>query len=82
MVVNRPVAGVRNPVPSTSISSFLRAKDGGAFAAQPIGVNHISLLVWVWVWVWVWVCGLPEERRVSPVRLLEAATLFLNEKKY
>jgi hypothetical protein len=72
MVVNRPVAGVRNPVPSTSISSFLRAKDGGTFAAQPIPVNHIPSLV----------CGLPEERRVSPVRLLEAATLFLNEKKY
>jgi hypothetical protein len=41
MVVNRPVAGVRNPVLSTSISSFLRAKDGGTFAAQPIPVNHI-----------------------------------------
>jgi hypothetical protein len=67
MVGNRPT-GVRNPVCSTSIYSFLRAKNAGtasptsgkACPGETRTDNHL---------------------KVSPVLLLEAAHYF-NEKKY
>jgi hypothetical protein len=44
MVVNRPVAGVRNPIVSTSIFSTLRAKDGGIFSGTThSGKPHLIL---------------------------------------
>jgi hypothetical protein len=57
MVGNRPVVGVRNPVCSTSITSFLRAKNAGTGSPESGDKPHPR----------------KPHRRVSPVRLLEAA---------
>jgi hypothetical protein len=66
MVGIRPVGGVRNPVCSTSILRFARAKNAGAalpeFGSEPDPGNP--------------------HQTVSPVRLLEAAPITLNEKEY
>jgi hypothetical protein len=40
MVVNRPVVGVRNPVRSTSTSTYLRAKNAGAGSPASDGDPH------------------------------------------
>jgi hypothetical protein len=57
MVGHRPVIGVRNPVCSTSISSHARAKNAGIGLPESGGEPHPG----------------NKNRRVSPVRLLEAA---------
>jgi len=57
MVVNRPVVGVRNPVRSTSSSSYSRAKNAGTGFPQSGGELHPGC----------------KSQIVSPVRLLEAA---------
>jgi hypothetical protein len=65
MVGNRPVVGVRNPVCSTSTPSYLRAKSVGADlpdSGTAVSVNHFPV---------TYISSL--RRRVSPVRLLEAA---------
>jgi hypothetical protein len=66
MVGIRPVGGVRNPVWSTSNSSFARAKNADAvlpeFGSEPHPGNP--------------------HQTVSPVWLLEAAPITLNEKEY
>jgi hypothetical protein len=59
MVSNRPVIGVRNPVCSTSSVSFSRANNAG-IAPSNAGVHPIPGKL---------------KHKVSPVRLLEAATL-------
>jgi len=40
MVGNRPAVGVRNPVCSTSLSSYLRAKNDGASSPESGGQPH------------------------------------------
>jgi len=57
MVGNRPVAGVRNPVRSTSSSSYLRVKNAGTGPLKSGGEPHPG----------------SKNQIVNPVRLLEAA---------
>jgi hypothetical protein len=66
MVGIRPVGGVRNPISSTSISSFVRAKNAGEALPEFGSEPHPGNL----------------HQTVSPVRLLEAAPRILNEKEY
>jgi hypothetical protein len=65
MVGNRPVVGVRNPVCSTSTSNYLRAKNAGTGSPASGGTPHPG----------------NENRRVNPVRLLEAALHPQNKKE-
>jgi len=60
MVGNRPVVGVRNPVRSTSSSSYLRVKNAGAGPSKSGGEAHPG----------------NQNQIVSPVRLLEAALQY------
>jgi hypothetical protein len=60
MVVNRPVVGVRNPVCSTSICSFLRAKNAGMASPKSGEIRPKN-------------APIDTHPRVSPVLLLEAA---------
>jgi hypothetical protein len=57
---------VRNPVFSISTSSSLRAKNAGAGATESYGKPPAR----------------NHHQKVSPVRLLEAAPVILNEKEY
>jgi hypothetical protein len=57
---------VRNPISSTSISSFVRAKNAGEALPEFGSEPHPGNL----------------HQTVSPVRLLEAAPRILNEKEY
>jgi hypothetical protein len=70
MVGNRPFGGVRNSVCSISTSSSLRAKNAGAGVPESGGATQRQ--------------PLPGNHHptVSPVRLLEAAPITLNEKEY
>lgn len=65
MVVIRPVVGVRNPVRSTSSSSYLRAKNAGAGLPESTGKPHPGNTN-------------PGDKKqaVSPVQLLEAAPSY------
>jgi hypothetical protein len=67
MVGNRPVVGVRNPVRSTSISSFLRAKNAGTGSPESDNATDPA----------------KRHPKSEPCpKLLEAAPEILNEKKY
>jgi len=57
MVGNRPVVGVRNPVCSTSLHSYSRAKNDGMGSPESGGKPHPG----------------NRNPRVTPVQLLEAA---------